>query len=62
VLGGIAMKPHYLLLLVIILCIDVLGAIPFANLRFKKRPVRFAMIKIINVVLTILLNLFFFLA
>ena len=61
-LGGTAMKPHYLLLLVIILCVDVLGAIPFANLRFKKRPVRFAMIKIINVVLTILLNLFFFLA
>ncbi|HAR39613.1 MAG TPA: polysaccharide biosynthesis protein, partial [Porphyromonadaceae bacterium] len=34
-LGGTAMKPHYLLLLVIILCVDVLGAIPFANLRFK---------------------------
>lgn len=61
VLGGIAMKPHYLLLLVIILCIDVLGAIPFANLRFKKRPVRFAMIRVVNVVLTILFNLFFFL-
>jgi O-antigen/teichoic acid export membrane protein len=61
-LGGTAMKPHYLLLLVIILCTDVLGAIPFANLRFKKRPVRFAMIKILNVVLTILFNLFFFLA
>jgi len=61
-LGGTAMKPHYLLMLVIILCTDVLGAIPFANLRFKKRPVRFAMIKILNVVLTILFNLFFFLA
>lgn len=61
-LGGTAMKPHYLLLLVIILCFDVLGAIPFANLRFKKRPVRFAMIKLVNVLLTILFNLFFFLA
>lgn len=61
-LGGTAMKPHYLLLLVIILCVDVLGAIPFANLRFKKRPVRFALIKMLNVGLTILLNLFFFLA
>src|SRR5690554_3902439 len=30
-------------------------------LRFKKRPKRFALIKIINVVLTILFNLFFFL-
>jgi len=62
VLGGTAMKPHYLLLLVIILCVDVLGAIPFANLRFKKRPIRFALIKIINVLLTIAFNLFFFLA
>ena len=61
-LGGAAMKPHYLLLLVIILCFDVLGAIPFANLRFKKRPIRFAMIKLTNVVLTIIFNLFFFLA
>lgn len=60
-LGGAAMKPHYLLMLVIILCFDVLGAIPFANLRFKKRPIRFAVIKLINVVMTILFNLFFFL-
>lgn len=60
-LGGVEMKPHYLALLVMILCFDVLGAIPFANLRFKKRPVRFATIKMANVVLTILFNLFFFL-
>jgi O-antigen/teichoic acid export membrane protein len=61
-LGGMEMKPHYLLIMVIILCFDVLGAIPFANLRLKKRPIRFAVIKIANVTLTILLNLFFFLA
>ncbi|WP_298647071.1 oligosaccharide flippase family protein [uncultured Proteiniphilum sp.] len=60
-LGGAAMKPHYLLMLVIILCFDVLGTIPFASLRFKKRPIRFAAIKMANVVLTIVLNLFFFL-
>ena len=61
-LGGVEMKPHYLALLVMILCFDVLGAIPFANLRLKKRPVRFALIKMTNVLLTILFNLFFFLA
>ncbi len=61
-LGGSAMKPHYLLFLVVILCIDVLGTIPFAKLRFKNRPIRFALIKLLNVVLTILFNLFFFLA
>lgn len=62
VLGGAAMKPRYLLFLVFILCIDVLGTIPFAKLRFKNRPIRFASIKVINVVLTILFNLFFFIA
>lgn len=61
-LGGEAMKPQWLLLLIIILCIDVIGIIPFAKLRFKNRPIRFASVKIINVVLTILFNLFFFLA
>ena len=60
-LGGTQMKPHYLLLMVLILCFDVVGAIPFANLRFKKRPIRFAAIKMVNVGLTILINLFFFL-
>lgn len=60
-LGGVEMKPHYLLILVIILCFDVLGAIPFASLRFKSRPIRFALIKMTNVGLTILFNLFFFL-
>jgi O-antigen/teichoic acid export membrane protein len=60
-LGGIDLKPHYLLLLIIILCVDVIATIPFASLRFKKRPIRFALIKMINVVLTIVLNLFFFL-
>jgi O-antigen/teichoic acid export membrane protein len=60
-LGGEDMKPHYLLMLVLILCVDVIGTIPFAKLRFKNRPIRFASIKILNVVLTILLNLFFFL-
>lgn len=49
-------------MMVLILCIDVLGSIPFANLRFKQRPIRFATIKVLNVVLTILFNLFFFLA
>lgn len=61
-LGGTEMKPHYLLMMVLILCFDVVGSIPFANLRFKKRPIRFAAIKLVNVGLTILINLFFFLA
>ena len=55
------MHPHILLLLISIVCVDVLAAIPFASLRFKKRPIRFASIRIANVLLTIAFNLFFFL-
>lgn len=59
---GMSIKPRYLVVIFAVLCIDVCTAIPFANLRFKKRPLRFAFIKILNVVLTIAFNLFFFLA
>ena len=58
---GMAIKPHYLVVIFLILAIDVSAAIPFAYLRFRQRPIKFASIKIINVVLTILFNMFFFL-
>ncbi|MDO5522601.1 MAG: lipopolysaccharide biosynthesis protein [Bacteroidia bacterium] len=60
--GSAEIKSHYVLLLIIILGLDTLSAIPFAYLRYQKRPVRFATIQILNVVITIALNLFFFLA
>lgn len=58
---GMAIKPHYLVVIFLILAIDVMASIPFAYLRFKQRPIKFAFIKILNVVLTIFFNLFFFL-
>ena len=58
---GMAIKPHYLVVIFLILGIDVFAALPFAYLRFQKRPVKFAFVKMLNVVLTILFNLFFFL-
>lgn len=57
---GMAIKPHYLVVIFLILGVDVMASIPFAYLRFRKRPVKFASIKILNVVLTILFNVFFF--
>lgn len=51
--------PEYILWLAIILGIDALTAIPFAQLRLKSRPVRFATIKIINIGFNIAFNLFF---
>lgn len=44
-----------------ILLLDALVIIPFAWLRATERPVKYAVIKIINVVINIGLNLFFFL-
>lgn len=57
---GPSMKPHYATMLVLILTIDVLGAIPFAFLRFSKRPLKFAGLKLLNVILIIFFNIFFF--
>ncbi len=59
--GSDAIKPHYVFLLIVILGLDTLSALPFAYLRYQKRPIRFATIQILNVVVTILFNLFFFL-
>ena len=51
--------PLYVWLLGLTVAIDAFSNLPFAYLRYKKRPIRFAMIKMINVGLNILLNLFF---
>ncbi len=58
---GMEIKPHYLVVIFMILAIDVSASIPFAYLRFRQRPIKFAFIKILNVVLTIIFNIFFFL-
>ncbi len=49
----------YILLMAAAVAIDAATAIPFAYLRYKKRPVRFATLKLINIGLNIGLNLFF---
>jgi len=53
--------PEYILWLAIILAIDALTAIPFARLRLKNRPLKFAFIKLVNIAANILFNLFFLL-
>lgn len=52
----------FILLLAIIVAIDAFTNIPFAYLRYEKKAVRFASIKLLNVFLNIALNLFFLLA
>ncbi|GAA3631124.1 oligosaccharide flippase family protein [Flavivirga jejuensis] len=57
---GIDIK--YINLVIWILLLDALVIIPFAWLRATQRPVRYAVIKILNVVINLGLNLFFLLA
>ncbi len=50
---------EYITLFAAILALDALASIPFAMLRQLKRPIKFAIIKNINIGLTIILNLYF---
>jgi len=54
-------NPEFILWLAIILAIDALTAIPFAQLRLKNRPLKFAFIKLVNIGANIFFNLFFLL-
>lgn len=58
---GYAEKVHYVIWFAFILAFDAITAIPFAKLRQENRPVKFALIKIINIGTNIGLNLFFIL-
>lgn len=54
-------NPEYIIMMAIVIAIDAFMSIPFAYLRYKKRPIRFASIKLINIFLSIFFNLFFLL-
>ena len=54
-------RPEYVLYGLIILALDALAVIPFAWFRIHERPMRYAIIKILNVVINLGFNLFFFL-
>ena len=50
---------EFIALLAVVVAMDAFASIPFAYLRYKKRPVRFAALKLLFVVLNIVLNIFF---
>ncbi|MDD5412470.1 MAG: oligosaccharide flippase family protein [Methylobacter sp.] len=54
-----ANHPEYVLCFSMILILDAIAAIPFSRLRAEDRAFRFAGIKIIEILLTVLLSLFF---
>jgi O-antigen/teichoic acid export membrane protein len=51
--------PEYISMFSIIVALDAFTAIPFAFLRHKNKPLRFSVIKIVNVVVNVVLNFFF---
>lgn len=53
--------PDYIWILSLTVAIDAFTAMPFAFLRYQKRPIRFACLKLIGIGLNIGLNLFFIL-
>lgn len=58
---GYAEHPSYIWVMAMTVAIDAFQCIPFAYLRHKKKPVKFAALKMLFIVLNILLNLVFFL-
>ncbi|MDE6130862.1 MAG: lipopolysaccharide biosynthesis protein [Muribaculaceae bacterium] len=51
----------YVVMMALCVAIDAFLALPFSYLRYKKRPVRFATIRLVNIGINIGLNLFFIL-
>lgn len=53
--------PDYVGMMIVVVALDSFQCIPFAYLRYKKRPMKFAAIKLFNIIGNIGLNLFFLL-
>lgn len=58
---GYADHKSYIWVMALTVAIDAFQCIPFAYLRFKKRPIKFAALKLLNILMSIFLNLLFFL-
>lgn len=50
---------EYIIYLALILAFDAITALPFAKLRYEERPIRFSVIRLINIASNIFFNLFF---
>ena len=57
---GYTEHPDYLLMMAVVVALDALQAIPFSYLRYQKRPLRFASLKMLFIILNIGLNLLYF--
>ena len=57
---GYAEHPEYLTMMAVVVALDAVQAIPFCYLRFQKRAIRFASLKLLFILLNIGLNLVYF--
>ena len=56
---GYADHPEYVAVMYVTVAIDAFMAIPFAYLRYLHKPIKFAMLKIINILMNIALNILY---
>ncbi|MDO9153111.1 MAG: polysaccharide biosynthesis C-terminal domain-containing protein [Paludibacter sp.] len=56
---GYSAYPEFIAMLGAVVAMDALGAIPFAYLRFKNRPIKFAALKLLMIFTNIFFNIFF---
>ncbi len=57
---GYADHHEYLLMMAVVVAMDALQALPFSYLRFQRRPIRFASLKLLFIFLNIGLNVLYF--
>ncbi|MBO4613442.1 MAG: oligosaccharide flippase family protein [Bacteroidaceae bacterium] len=57
---GYAEHHNYLLMMAAVVAMDALQALPFSYLRFQKRPIRFASLKLLFIAFNIGLNILYF--
>ncbi|MBO7067637.1 MAG: lipopolysaccharide biosynthesis protein [Bacteroidaceae bacterium] len=57
---GYTEHPDYLLMMAVVVALDAIQALPFSYLRFQKRAVKFASLKMLFIVINIALNVIYF--
>ena len=57
---GYGEHPWYLGMMLIVMAMDAIQSIPFAFLRYQKRPIRFASLKMLFIIMSISLNIVYF--
>lgn len=57
---GYAEHPEYVGMMMAVVAMDAIQSIPFAYLRYKKRPIKFAALKLLFIFLNIALNLVYY--